>query len=265
MSSDISVFRHSAPGEENRISEVAKKSQRLLDFMETTGYSVVQTNGQRVTGPANLQLAVAAGNNVSPPQGCEVFIGKIPANMFEDELVPVFNSVGSLFEFRLMMQFTESNRGFGFARYTSPEHAWLAVEKLNDLEVRPGRFLVVTMSRDNCRLYVGGLPMDRSGEELREDIKEAIDGVNDVIIYSAIDDKTRHRGFAFVDFRNHRLAALARRRLASDFIRVCGKDVTIDWAAPEIQPSWETMSKVRVSFQASLHERETYLLNIGLG
>ena len=28
-----------------------------------------------------------------PPRGCEVFVGKIPRNLFEDELVPVFEKV----------------------------------------------------------------------------------------------------------------------------------------------------------------------------
>lgn len=28
-----------------------------------------------------------------PPRGCEVFVGKIPRDLFEDELVPVFEKV----------------------------------------------------------------------------------------------------------------------------------------------------------------------------
>lgn len=40
-----------------------------------------------------------------PEKGCEVFIGKIPRDCFEDELVPVLSSVGNIFELRLMMDF----------------------------------------------------------------------------------------------------------------------------------------------------------------
>lgn len=34
-----------------------------------------------------------------PPRGCEVFIGKIPRDMYEDELVPVFERAGKIYEF----------------------------------------------------------------------------------------------------------------------------------------------------------------------
>ena len=40
--------------------------------------------------------------------------------MLEDELVPVFETVGKMYELRLMMDFSGTNRGYGFAKYTNP-------------------------------------------------------------------------------------------------------------------------------------------------
>lgn len=54
-----------------------------------------------------------------PPRGCEVFVGKIPRDMYEDELVPVFERAGSIYELRLMMEFSGENRGYAFVMYTS--------------------------------------------------------------------------------------------------------------------------------------------------
>lgn len=54
-----------------------------------------------------------------PPRGCEVFVGKIPRDMFEDELVPLFETVGQIYEFRLMMEFSGENRGYAFVMYTN--------------------------------------------------------------------------------------------------------------------------------------------------
>lgn len=54
-----------------------------------------------------------------PPRGCEVFVGKIPRDMFEDELVPLFERAGTLYELRLMMEFSGENRGYAFVMYTS--------------------------------------------------------------------------------------------------------------------------------------------------
>lgn len=54
-----------------------------------------------------------------PPRGCEVFVGKIPRDMYEDELVPLFETAGRMYEFRLMMEFSGENRGYAFVMYTN--------------------------------------------------------------------------------------------------------------------------------------------------
>lgn len=55
----------------------------------------------------------------APPRGCEVFVGKIPRDMYEDELVPLFERAGKIYEFRLMMEFSGENRGYAFVMYTN--------------------------------------------------------------------------------------------------------------------------------------------------
>lgn len=42
---------------------------------------------------------------------------------------------------------------------------------------------------------------------------EVTDGVRDVIMYSSTTDKSKNRGFAFVEYESHKAAAMARRRL----------------------------------------------------
>jgi len=66
----------------------------LFDLMKNTGYPIVQENGQRRYGPPpGWDLDVNG-----PPRGCEVFVGKIPRDCFEDELVPVLEKVGKIYE-----------------------------------------------------------------------------------------------------------------------------------------------------------------------
>jgi RNA recognition motif-containing protein len=38
-----------------------------------------------------------------PPPGCEIFVGKIPKEIYEDELIPLFEKVGKIWDLRLMM------------------------------------------------------------------------------------------------------------------------------------------------------------------
>ena len=52
--------------------------------------------------------------------------------MFEDELVPLLEKAGIIWDFRLMMDpLSGQNRGYGFASFTTPEEAQAAVTEVN--------------------------------------------------------------------------------------------------------------------------------------
>lgn len=138
----------------------------ILELIERTGYPLVQENGQRVYGPPP-----GWGAQI-PPRGCEVFVGKVPRDCMEDELVPIFEKAGKIYEIRLMMDFNGQNRGYCFVTYTVRQDAKRAVKELNDYEIRNRRFLGVCLSVDNCRLFVGGIPRDKQGPEIREEMKK---------------------------------------------------------------------------------------------
>lgn len=78
---------------------------------------------------------------------------------------------------------------------------------------RSGRLLGVCASVDNCRLFVGGIPKTKKKEEILAEMKKVTDGVVEVIVYPSAADKSKNRGFAFVEYESHRAAAMARRKL----------------------------------------------------
>ena len=90
---------------------MAKKLQKLS---EETGYNIVQKHGQRIYGgpPPNWTGPV-------PARGTELYIFMLPRDCYEDELVPVLSSVGSLYELRMMIEFSGANRGYCYVRYSS--------------------------------------------------------------------------------------------------------------------------------------------------
>ncbi|XP_023239973.1 probable RNA-binding protein 46 [Centruroides sculpturatus] len=214
------------------------KEAALLALMDRTGYNIVQENGQRKFGPP------PDWNGRPPPKGSEVFVGKIPRDLYEDELVPVFEKMGRIYEIRLMMDFSGSNRGYGFVMYTGPAEAKRAVRELDNFEIRKGRFIGVCKSVDNCRLFVGGIPKNKTKEEILTEMRKVTEGVVDVILYSSVTDKSKNRGFAFVEYENHRAAAMARRKLIPGKIQLWGHEIAVDWAEPEPEVDEETMSKV---------------------
>ncbi|XP_041840125.1 RNA-binding protein 47 isoform X1 [Melanotaenia boesemani] len=239
---------HSLHGQINIPEGVAgaPNEAALVALMERTGYTMVQENGQRKYGPP------PGWSGQSPPRGCEIFVGKIPRDVYEDELVPVFESVGRIYEMRLMMDFDGKNRGYAFVMYTEKHEAKRAVRELNNYEVRPGRLLGVCSSVDNCRLFIGGIPKTKKREEILEEVSKVTEGVLDVIVYASAADKMKNRGFAFVEYESHRAAAMARRKLMPGRIQLWGHQIAVDWAEPEIDVDEDVMETVKILYVRNL-------------
>ncbi|XP_058495956.1 RNA-binding protein 47 isoform X5 [Solea solea] len=218
----------------------------LKSLVERTGYSMIQENGQRKYGPP------PGWSGPAPQRGCEIFVGKIPRDVYEDELVPVFESVGRIYEMRLMMDFDGKNRGYAFVMYTEKREAKRAVRELNNYEVRPGRLLGVCSSVDNCRLFIGGIPKTKKREEILEEVSKVTEGVLDVIVYASAADKMKNRGFAFVEYESHRAAAMARRKLMPGRIQLWGHQIAVDWAEPEIDVDEDVMETVKILYVRNL-------------
>ena len=173
-------------------------------------------------------------------------MGKIPRDCFEDELIPLLEEAGQIYDFRLMMDsLTGRNRGYGFCTYTTKEAAREAVSCLDNREIRSGRRLGVCISVANNRLFVGSIPKTKAKEEIMEEFSKVTTGLTDVIVYSSADQKGKNRGFAFLEYESHQAASLARRRLASGRIKVWGNIVvTVDWAELQEEPDADVMAKV---------------------
>ncbi len=57
---------------------------------------------------------------------------------------------------------------------------------------------------DNCRLFIGGLPKDKNEDDIFKEINKITEGVVRVIAYPSPADKTKNRGFAFVEYDSHK-------------------------------------------------------------
>lgn len=225
----------------------AQKEASLRSLIQRTGYSLTQENGQRRYG------GPPPGWDGPPPErGCEIFIGKLPRDLFEDELIPLCEKIGKIYEMRMMMDFNGNNRGYAFVTFTNRQDARNAIKQLNNYEIRNGRLLGVCASVDNCRLFVGGIPKTKKREEILVEMKKVTDGVIDVIVYPSAADKTKNRGFAFVEYESHRAAAMARRKLLPGRIQLWGHPIAVDWAEPEVEVDEDTMSSVKILYVRNL-------------
>lgn len=63
----------------------------------------------------------------------QVFVGKIPRDLYEDELVPLFEKAGPIWDLRLMMDpLSGQNRGYAFITFCGKEAAQEAVKLVCD-------------------------------------------------------------------------------------------------------------------------------------
>ena len=118
-----------APTEELRHSRLIKEilqflyvhilqgpdEEKIKAILDRTGYSLDVTTGQRkYGGPPPGWDGPAPGN------GCEVYCGSIPNDLYEDVLIPHFEKCGHIWEFRLMMNsMSGQNRGYAFVKFDS--------------------------------------------------------------------------------------------------------------------------------------------------
>lgn len=114
---------------------------------------VIFANGQRIFCPEPTAP--------EPPRGSEIIIKNLPPNVFEDQLIPMFSTVGKIYNIRIMMDYSGANRGFGFIRYLSVKEAYKAVHLYNNWPIQNtphSKRLKVEISVDNRRLYISKIP-----------------------------------------------------------------------------------------------------------
>lgn len=219
----------------NRAINFHEVNQKLIALVESTGYVISQYNGQRV---------YRNPTSVANPKDCEVYVGNLPRDMFEDELIPLFETTGKIFQMRLMLDFTGKNRGFCFVKYFDKIAAHGSVNILNGYIIR-GKEIRVQKSVDNCRLFVGALPTHVTKEDVKNEVENLVDGLTQVIMYPSHNNSENNRGYAFLEFNDHRAAAMARRQLSPGSFLMWNVAVMVDWADPIPDVDPQVMSKVK--------------------
>jgi len=237
------------------LKRIGPPDEKIKELLDRTNYPLDITTGQRRYGgppPKDVYDGEQPGN------GCQVFIGKIPRNVYEDELVPMLEKAGTIWDFRLMMDpLSGQNRGYGFASFTTRDAAQECVKQMDNLEIRPKKYLGVCVSQSNCRLFVGSIPKSKTKEEIFDEFQAITEGLTDVIIYLQTEDKNKNRGFCFLEYLDHKAASQARRRLSSPKVKAFNNAISVDWADPIEEPSDEIMSKVKVLYLKNLSMKAT--------
>ncbi|XP_023792015.1 dead end protein homolog 1 isoform X6 [Cyanistes caeruleus] len=189
------------------INEAGKMA--LLAWEKETGIELVQINGQRYYGGPPPGWVGGP-----PPVGTEVYIARLPQDVYENTLIPLFESVGKLYEFRLMLTFSGLNRGFAYARYASWQCARSAIATFHRFQLREGCAIVVCWSTQKRELLMNGLAASVSQQELEARLQEVTEGICSVTLYAS--PRQRQAKLAVLKYRSHKTAAQAKKVLMEE-------------------------------------------------
>ncbi|KAG7473066.1 dead end protein-like 1, partial [Solea senegalensis] len=193
----------------------------LATWLKTTNTKLIQVNGQRkYGGPPE------GWDGPNPGARCEVFISNIPRDAYEDLLIPLFSSVGSLWEFRLMMNFSGENRGFAYAKYGSSSVAADAIRVLNGHVLEAGSCINVRYSTEKRHLCINQLPVDTKQEELLKVVRAMVEGVDSVSLKAG---PGINGVSAIVAFSSHHAASMAKKILAEAFKKQFALNIFVKW------------------------------------
>lgn len=137
-----------------------------------TGYSLTVT-------PTLRKFGGPPPDGSARPRFSEIFIGKLPRDYFEDELIPVLDRYGKLWEVRILLNEKGEGRGFAFATFYEPSVAHNILKALNgrDIPGRPPNRFSISMSKQHSLVVIKNLPRGKTREALLKDFEEYFEGI----------------------------------------------------------------------------------------
>ncbi|XP_017301378.1 probable RNA-binding protein 46 [Diaphorina citri] len=190
--------------------------------------------------------------------GSEVYLS-IVRDKYEYDLEPILSQFGQIYDMRLMVDFSGTNRGFAYVRYATPEIARAAVIGLNQSNVRGSVIKKATMSDDNCVLFVTGIPVHLTRDEIYEHFSRRTERLFSVSVCHSANFKSPNRGFCFLEYINHSYAAQARRELLHDlYVQEWRVTLTVNWSIPDKMKNDPSYVPVKNIFVSNLPDDITF-------
>lgn len=215
------------------------------DYHEPTAadpskYTILQVNGCRFN-------RAVGWTDPEPPTSCELFVKNIPRRFKGEDLWPLFERYGRIYNIRVLMDYNDFNRGFAYVKFATESQAQLCMELLNYFFVFPGYRLNIQRSTDKNRLFANYIPKDVAVPVVQEKFKEIFPEMRDFFMPTLTQTRRTprhqehqeeeeavglHRGFAFLEFRSHQEAVAAKKVVYTGVLEIWGAQVKISWARP---------------------------------
>uniref|UniRef100_A0A6N2LP01 RRM domain-containing protein n=1 Tax=Salix viminalis TaxID=40686 RepID=A0A6N2LP01_SALVM len=192
-----------------------------------------------------------------PPHGTEVHLGGIPPDASEEDLKELCEYIGAVTEQVRIMKGKDSSesRGYAFVSFRTKELASKAIEELNNTEFK-GKKVKCSTSQANHKLFIGNVPRNWGEENMKKAVKKTGPGVNLVELLKDLQNPSRNRGFAFIEYYNHACAEYSRNKMSRPEFKLDDNAPTVSWADPRNAGS-STSFQVKAVYVKNLPEEIT--------
>lgn len=198
----------------------------------------------------------------------QLHCGYIPHDVTERELFEIIQLHGNIREMCLMMDVMgEKHRGFAFIKFFNEADQRSVMEKVNDMEIRPGKQLKLSSYKSNRSLYVANIPKTVDATQLRNTFEKHLAGITNVTIYRPFKNNNnnninngmqeQNRGFCFLEFQTHEMAWKAKRWISIEPRKLFSNNLFVDWADEMDTPTDEIMQNVRILYVKNVNEMVT--------
>jgi len=116
--------------------------------------------------------------------------------------VPLLETVGPVYQIEMLMNYNGLNHGLAFATFFTPLEASIAVENLNNYEIRHGKRIVVDWLAGNCEVQLVGVPAYKTVKEIYEALQPFFQGLRCVLVEAEIYHPTELQ-YAIAVFEDH--------------------------------------------------------------
>lgn len=167
----------------------------------------------------------------------ELHIKGIPKEFLENDILPHFDRFGSIYKFRLLMDFNNNNRGYGYLVYHSQKAAALAIDVMNHFIPKNAANLQVDKSYAKYNLLAINVPLVEI-QMLQTEFHKIFPDVCKVTIKKASGPEAQNNTCsAVLEFPDHQSALRAKKCGSTGCLNMYGKTVKIIWGNTKVNRS----------------------------
>lgn len=199
---------------------------------------VMQTNGCRIWENPHTNVRYSI-----PESKIEIFIKNIPKDQFEIDILPHFERFGPIYQFRLLIDYDNCNRGFAYLIYFWEKSALECLDVMGYflIKQKPGIMLDVERSQERSHLLALNVPSVLGDKEIENGFRKLYSQLLGIFVrrgdYESDDsgNSSSPRGScaAVLAFPDHKAALNAKRWSGVGSINLWNRNIKVLWASSE--------------------------------